>query len=448
MMPNLSSCSRLKLSSSTLPVSDTSTSAMLCALVSMITASVVLADTTPQESKGACALQTKMKKEESAKVMCSAHEVMCPDPTTGTDSCHPMSTGCPVTCAAGEQVCHVPATCDTCSGYSYCSSYSCPVYCSNDEVMCHDATTMTDSCHPKSAGCPITCSTGEHVCNTPPSCETCDGYNWCSSHPCPVYCAAHEVMCHDPMTMTDSCHNKTAGCPVTCPAGDHVCHSPPPCENCDGYNWCSSYACPVYCAADEVMCHDSTTMTDSCHPMSTGCPVTCAAGEQVCHVPATCDTCSGYSYCSSYSCPVYCSSDEVMCHDATTMTDSCHPKSAGCPITCSTGEHVCNTPPSCETCDGYNWCSSHPCPVYCAADEVMCHDPMTMTDSCHPAGCPVTCPAGDHVCHSPPSCETCDGYNWCASYPCPVYCAADEIVCHDPMTMTDTCHPMSSGCPV
>ncbi|CAJ1378710.1 unnamed protein product [Effrenium voratum] len=164
-----------------------------------------------------------------------------------------MSTGCPVTCAAGEQVCHVPATCDTCSGYSYCSSYSCPVYCSNDEVMCHDATTMTDSCHPKSAGCPITCSTGEHVCTTPPSCETCDGYNWCSSHPCPVYCAAHEVMCHDPMTMTDSCHNKTAGCPVTCPAGDHVCHSPPPCENCDGYNWCSSYACPVYCAADEVM---------------------------------------------------------------------------------------------------------------------------------------------------------------------------------------------------
>eukprot|EP00437_Effrenium_voratum_P017344 CAMPEP_0181458166 /NCGR_PEP_ID=MMETSP1110-20121109/32169_1 /TAXON_ID=174948 /ORGANISM="Symbiodinium sp., Strain CCMP421" /LENGTH=61 /DNA_ID=CAMNT_0023582645 /DNA_START=184 /DNA_END=365 /DNA_ORIENTATION=- len=61
--------------------------------------------------------------------------------------------------------------------------------------------------------------------------------------------------------MTDSCHNKTAGCPVTCPAGDHVCHSPPPCENCDGYNWCSAYACPVYCASDEVMCHDSTTMT-------------------------------------------------------------------------------------------------------------------------------------------------------------------------------------------
>ena len=447
------SCSRFKLlSSSTLPLLDTRlwSAMVLPVLVSFITASVVLADTTPQESKGACALQTKMKKGGSATVLCSLHEIMCHDSATMTDSCYPKSTGCPVTCAAGDHVCHTPPPCETCDGYNWCSSATCPVTCSMHEIMCHDFTTMTDSCQPKAQGCPVTCAAGEHVCHTPPPCENCDGYNWCSSHTCPVTCAMDQVMCHDSMTMTDSCHPKSAGCPVTCGASDHVCHSPPTCEDCHAYNWCSSSPCPVYCAMDEVMCHDSMTMTDSCHPASMGCPVTCPAGEHTCHVPPACDTCSGYSYCSSHSCPVYCTSEEVYCHDSTTMTDSCHPKSTGCPITCPAGEHVCTSPPACDDCEAYNWCSAYSCPVYCAADEVMCHDSMTMTDSCHPksTGCPITCAAGEHVCHSPPPCESCDGYSWCSTYSCPVYCAMDEVMCHDSMTMTDSCHPKSTGCPV
>ena len=103
--------------------------------------------------------------------------------------------------------------------------------------MCHDSTTMTDSCHPKSTGCPVTCLAGEHVCHSPPLCAGCDGYNWCSSHTCPLTCGMHEVLCHDATTMTDSCHPATSGCPVTCPAGDHVCHSVATCQGCHAYNW-------------------------------------------------------------------------------------------------------------------------------------------------------------------------------------------------------------------
>ena len=281
---------------------------------------------------------------------------------------------------------------------------------------------MTDSCHPKSTGCPIACPAGEHVCHMPPSCDGCDGYNWCSSYTCPVHCGIDEVMCHDTTTMTDTCHPASTGCPVTCPPGDHVCHMPPTCDTCHGYSYCSPYSCPVYCGMDEVMCHDSATMTDSCHPASTGCPITCPPGDQVCHMPPSCDGCQGHSYCSPGSCPVYCGIDEVMCHDSTTMTDSCHPKSKGCPVTCPPGDNVCQVPPPCDTCDGYSYCSPSSCPVYCAMDEVMCHDSSTMTDSCHPAstGCPVTCPPGDHVCHSPATCQGCHGYSWCSPTPCAI----------------------------
>ena len=162
-----------------------------------------------------------------------------------TDSCHPASTGCPVTCPPGDQVCHMPPSCDGCQGHSYCSPGSCPVYCGIDEVMCHDSTTMTDSCHPKSKGCPVTCPPGDNVCQVPPPCDTCDGYSYCSPSSCPVYCAMDEVMCHDSSTMTDSCHPASTGCPVTCPPGDHVCHSPATCQGCHGYSWCSPTPCAI-----------------------------------------------------------------------------------------------------------------------------------------------------------------------------------------------------------
>ena len=141
---------------------------VLSILVSLITVRAMLADTmsTVQESKGACALQTKMKKDGTAQfVTCSSQEIMCHDPATMTDSCHPKSTGCPVTCPAGEHVCHMPPSCDGCDGYNWCSSYTCPVHCGIDEVMCHDTTTMTDTCHPASTGCPVTCPPGDHVCH-------------------------------------------------------------------------------------------------------------------------------------------------------------------------------------------------------------------------------------------------------------------------------------------
>ena len=420
----------------------------LSMLVSLATVAAALAGSasTIQESKGSCALQTKMQKDGASKfITCTSDEMMCHDPATMTDSCHPMSAGCPVTCPAGEHVCHSPASCPGCSAYNWCSSHSCPVYCAADEVVCHDSATMTDSCHPASTGCPLTCPPGDQVCHMPPSCPTChDGHSFCSPS-CPVYCAADELVCHDYATMTDSCHPMSAGCPVTCPAGEHMCHTPASCPGCSGSNWCSPSTCPVYCAVDEVVCHDSATMTDSCHPASTGCPITCPAGDQMCLAP------DGHSFCSP-SCPVYCAPNELMCHDPATMTDSCHPMSAGCPVTCPAGEHTCHTPPSCDICSGSNWCSPGTCPVYCAVDEVVCHDSATMTDSCHPAstGCPITCAPGDQVCHTPPSCPTChDGSSFCSSTPtCPVYCAADEVVCHDSATMTDSCHPASTGCPI
>jgi len=161
--------------------------------------------------------------------------------------------------------------------------------------MCHDSTTMTDSCHPMSTGCPVTCAAGEYMCYG-------QGYNWCSTTPCPITCSMDEVMCHDSTTMTDSCHPMSTGCPVTCAAGEHVCHSPPTCQGCHGYNWCSPSTCPITCGLNEMACWDSVTMTDSCYPMSTGCPVTCAAGEYMCSVPATCAGCTGYSYCSMSPC--------------------------------------------------------------------------------------------------------------------------------------------------
>eukprot|EP00439_Symbiodinium_sp_Y106_P085749 s538_g29.t1 len=73
---------------------------VLSILVSLITVRAMLADTmsTVQESKGACALQTKMKKDGTAQF------VMCHDSATMTDSCHPASTGCPVTCPPGDQL--------------------------------------------------------------------------------------------------------------------------------------------------------------------------------------------------------------------------------------------------------------------------------------------------------------------------------------------------------
>ena len=420
-------------------------SVILCLLT------VVGASELPQDSKGACALQTKHTMDAKTRLNCDwTTEVMCHDPTTMTDSCYPMSTGCPVTCAAGEHLCFNPPSCQGCSGYSWCSTYTCPITCGINETMCHDSTTMTDSCHPKSAGCPVTCAAGEHVCHTPPYCDTCDGYNWCSAGPCPITCASDEIVCWDSATNTDSCHPMSSGCPVTCAAGENKCHSPPTCDTCYGYEWCSPSPCPITCGMDEIMCHDSTTMTDSCHPMSTGCPVTCAAGEHVCHSPPACETCSGYSWCSTYTCPVMCGADEIACWDSATNTESCHPMSSGCPVTCAAGENKCHSPPTCDTCSGYDWCSPSPCPVYCTVNETMCHDPTTMTDSCHPksAGCPVTCAAGEHVCHTPPYCDTCDGYNWCSSSPCPIYCSMDEVMCHDSTTMTDSCHPKTTGCPV
>ena len=414
---------------------------MFLILLSLISVSVADLD-----AKGACALQTKHRLEEGAKkvsVTCSADELICYDSTGHTQSCHPKSAGCPVTCPAGEHVCHTPAYCDTCDGYNWCSMSPCPLYCSMNETLCHDSTTMTDSCHPKSAGCPVTCPAGEHVCHTPPYCGTCDGYNWCSSYTCPLTCGMDEIVCHDSHTMTESCHPMSTGCPVTCAAGEHVCHSPATCETCHGYSWCSSYTCPLTCGMDEILCHDSHTMTESCHPMSTGCPVTCAAGEHVCHSPATCETCHGYSWCSMSPCPITCGMDEILCHDSHTMTDSCHPVSTGCPVTCAAGEHLCHSPPTCEGCHGYDWCSPSTCPITCGMDEIICHDSNTMTESCHlmSTGCPVTCAAGEYMCNG-------QGYNWCSTTPCPVTCSMDEILCHDSTTMTDSCYPMSTGCPV
>ena len=161
---------------------------------------------------------------------------------------------------------------------------------------------MTESCHPMSTGCPVTCAAGEHVCHSPATCETCHGYSWCSMSPCPITCGMDEILCHDSHTMTDSCHPVSTGCPVTCAAGEHLCHSPPTCEGCHGYDWCSLSTCPITCGMDEIICHDSNTMTESCHPMSTGCPVTCAAGEYMCNG-------QGYNWCSTTPCPVTCSMD-------------------------------------------------------------------------------------------------------------------------------------------
>ncbi|CAE7581664.1 brcc3 [Symbiodinium natans] len=482
----------------------------LSILVPLVTASLALSDAIPEESKGTCALQTKVTKNAAVQPLtCSAEEMWCHDPMTMTESCHPKSAGCPVTCLPGEHVCHEPQMFEGSDAYNYCSSYTCPVYCRFDEVWCHDPNTMVESCHNKTEGCPVTCYGSDHLCHMPPSCEGCEGYNWCQSVPCPaycsmdevhcydsatmieschplsagcpvtcspgeslchekptcdtcqgynychhgacpVYCEMHEVMCHDPSAMINSCHNKTEGCPVTCFGNEHVCHTPPQCEGCDGYNWCQSSPCPAYCGTDEVHCYDSATMMESCHPLSAGCPVTCSPGDSECHEPPTCDSCPGHNYCHPGPCPVICGVDEVVCHDVHTMTDSCHPASIGCPVTCPPGDTVCHMPPTCDTCQGYDYCHPGSCPVHCGMHEVMCHDPSTMTDSCHKkcAGCPVTCPAGENVCHMPPQCEGCDGYNWCQPSPCPVTCGMNEMVCHDSNTMTDTCYPASSGCPV
>ena len=240
----------------------------------------------------------------------------------------------------------------------------------------------------------------------PPTCEGCHGYSWCSPSTCPVTCGVDEIVCHDSNTMTDSCHPMSTGCPVTCAAGEYMCNG-------QGYNWCSTTPCPITCSMDEVMCHDSTTMTDSCHPMSTGCPVTCAAGEYMCNG-------QGYNWCSTTPCPITCSMDEVMCHDSTTMTDSCHPMSTGCPVTCAAGEHVCHSPPTCQGCHGYNWCSPSTCPITCGLNEMACWDSVTMTDSCYPmsTGCPVTCAAGEYMCSVPATCAGCTGYSYCSMSPC------------------------------
>merc|ERR1719499_1589099 len=106
--------------------------------------------------------------------------------------------------------------------------------------------------------------------------------------------------------MMDTCYPMSTGCPITCPAGDNVCHEPPTCTGCHGYSWCSPSPCPITCGTGEVVCHDSYTMTDSCHPASTGCPVTCAPGENVCHEAPTCTGCHGYSWCSPSPCPITC----------------------------------------------------------------------------------------------------------------------------------------------
>lgn len=388
----------------------------------------------------------------SCPVICNPdNETLCHDPQTMTDSCHPRRQGCPVTCLQGENMCHEPPTCDTCTGHYYCSSQTCPPTCTVNQTLCHDPVAQTYSCAEKSQGCPVKCQEGENVCHTPASCDTCDAHNWCSPATCPVACKSDETLCWDSETQKDSCHPMSQGCPVTCPEGDNKCYSPPMCDTCPGQYWCSPSSCPVVCGYDEMSCWNSSSQQNTCHPKHEGCPITCPEGDNMCHHPPVCDTCQGYYSCSPTTCPVTCQANETMCHDPE-KGDSCHLKNQGCPVTCPTGENTCHMPPptGCHDCEATNFCSPTSCPVHCNENETHCHDTETMIDSCFPKsqGCPVTCPEGENMCHSPPNCPSCHGHNYCSPTSCPVTCQANETSCPDPVTGIDSCHPRDQGCPI
>ena len=178
----------------TLPISSRYAGHMAIAFVLLAAATVSAADSDIHDSKGTCALQVQRKlADHSVKYTpCGVDEMSCWDSVSMMSTCHPKTAGCPVTCPAGEQMCHMPVQYEGGEAMNSCqsSAYPCPVYCSMNETMCYDSLTMLNTCHPKSTGCPVTCSPSEHMCHQPPTYPGGDAWNYCSplTMPCLLRC--------------------------------------------------------------------------------------------------------------------------------------------------------------------------------------------------------------------------------------------------------------------
>jgi hypothetical protein len=306
------------------------------------------------------------------------------DPGQCRDFCAPMGEGCPVECAPQDNLCHQPSQCEGCEAYNWCSppEWPCPLACGDDQISCWDDSSMTEQCHPKATGCPVNCAEGENVCQSPPMSEGDQAWNWCSpaEWPCPLVCGADQISCWNDSSMTEECHPKSAGCPVNCAEGENVCQSPPMFEGEQAWNWCSpaEWPCPLTCGADQVSCWDDSSMTEACFPKSTGCPANCPEGDNVCRSAPMFEGDQAWNWCSppEWPCPMECGRDEILCYDWTpdwtSFTESCAPKSSGCPVTCDEGFNMCREEPYDEFSAAYNWCSEFSCPVTCPPDQVNC----------------------------------------------------------------------------
>merc|ERR1712032_306360 len=231
-----------------------------------------------------------------------------------------------------------------------------------------------------------------------------------------------------------------------------------------------------------MYCWDDATQKDFCKPMSEGCP--CSASEQKCgadtdwswcqskdlscdgslvqnyvrthrrtirknaHKP-TCTAgehmCSGgtadASWCQpkNTSCPLFCGSDQHNCWDRANQKERCIPMDKVCPVVCGADEHKCGADTDWPWCEPKN----RTCPKVCGSEEINCWDNATQTDSCQPMskGCP--CTADEQLCGAD------SGFPWCQpkGEPCPVTCSSDETYCWDDATQKDFCKPMKEGCP-
>merc|ERR1719238_1670500 len=220
------------------------------------------------------------------------HHVPHPDDIYGMAHNWCSPTPCPPVCTVDEILC----------------PFMPPPNCTGDACMGHE------TCAPKAAGCPVTCMAGEHMCHHPPHPDDIYGMgmNWCSPTPCPPVCTVNETYCPfmpppgcmgDACMGADTCAPLSTGCPVHCNEGDKMCHMPP--HSCPympdmppmpAFNFCipNNMFCPAVCAEDEMNCPfmpppgcmgDACMGPETCAPKSAGCPVTCMAGEHMCHMP-------------------------------------------------------------------------------------------------------------------------------------------------------------------
>lgn len=395
-------------------------------------------------------LGTSWCSQTPCPLLCDISQVLCKSPDGG-HTCISKQKGCPVNCSHQEFLCHSPPLDEGAEASNWCSKLPCPAKCSATEASCagHNG---SEICVSISEGCPVNCSKGEHVCRLPPSCENCAASNWCSTSPCPATCnSASEMICKDDHGRA-SCVPKDEGCPVKCAGeGDgkgevYKCHMPPQKEGDAGLNWCSTVRCPEICNATQVPCTSSDGGGNYCVLKTEGCPVKCPATQKKCHTPARAAGDVAVNWCSESACPASCSEHQVACK--TNNGSLCVPKTAGCPVRCAAGENTCHSPPTCAGCEAINFCSKDSCPVQCSLDEVVCPG-EDGRGSCFPRkqGCPTNCTQTEHKCHSPPNCEGCVGYNFCSATPCPARCNVTETTCTN-VDGSEFCVPLTHGCPV